>query len=248
MTASSDFAGRIVLITGGTSGIGLSLARALDASGAKVLICARNPAGIEAARSGLKQADGFVCDVADPAQVAAMLEAIRERYGRLDILVANVGGLSEFDFTAAPLEAAALTRELELNLVAPVLLVNQALPLLRLGSRPSLVMLGSGFGWSPSRRAPLYSAAKAGIRAFVVSLRLQLAPLGVHVMEVVPPTVDTPAVAHRSVPKISADTMAAAIVKGLRRRSREAFAGQTRAMPLMLRLAPRLLERITGKS
>src|SRR5271166_4811020 len=149
------------------------------------------------------------------------------------------------DVTKAPVEEADICREIELNLTAPVLTVNRFLPLLRTSKDPHIVMVGSGFGWSPSRRAPLYSAAKAGIRSFVKSLRAQLAPAGVHVMEVVPPTVDTPAVAHLAGPKLPSAMVARITIEGLEARRDAVFPGHACAIPIMLRIAPSVVERAT---
>jgi uncharacterized oxidoreductase len=242
------FKDKVVLVTGGTSGIGLSLVGAFHARGAVVRFCARSEPAIREVERAHSGSTGYVCDVTNSGDVKAMGERIVATDGHLDILVANVGLLEEQDFAHAPLDEIDIRREIELNLVAPILNVNRLLPLLRKASAPHLVMIGSGYGWSPAGRAPLYSASKAGIRSFVKALRFQLGPRGVHLMEVAPPTVDTPAVAHRKVAKISSDEMAALVLRGIVQRKVAVFAGQTRAIPLMLRLAPAILERLTGRS
>jgi len=199
---------------------------------------------VESAHSG---SIGYVCDVTKPDDVKAMGERIAATDGRLDIFIANVGRLAEPDFVQAPLDETQILDEIGLNFIAPILNVNRLLPLLRKASTPHLVMVGSGYGWSPAGRAPLYSASKAGIRSFVKALRFQLEPHGVHLMEVVPPTIDTPATADHKVAKISPDVIAGATLKGIVERKPAVFAGQTRAIPLMLRLAPATLERLTGQ-
>jgi uncharacterized oxidoreductase len=242
------FEDKVVLVTGGTSGIGLSLVHAFHTRGARVRFCARNKASVRKVERAHSGSIGYVCDVTNSEDVRAMGEGIATTDGHLDVLVANVGHLEEPDFVNAPLDETKIRDEIELNFVAPILNVNRLLPLLRGASTPHLVMVGSGYGWSPAGRAPLYSASKAGIRSFVKALRIQLAPRDMHVMEVVPPTVDTPAVAHRNVAKISSDEMAALTLKGIIKRKPVVFAGQTRAIPLMLRLVPSILERLTGQS
>jgi uncharacterized oxidoreductase len=242
------FKDKVVLVTGGTSGIGLSLVHSFHSRGARVRFCARNEASVREVERAHSGSIGYVCNVTNSEDVRAMGERVAATDGHLDILVANVGHLEEPDFVNAPLDETQIRDEIELNFVAPILNVNRLLPLLRKASAPHLVMLGSGYGWSPAGRAPLYSASKAGIRSFAKALRFQLGPRGMHIMEVVPPTVDTPAVAHRNVAKISSDEMAALTLKGIIQRRPAVFAGQTRAIPLMLRLAPSTLERLTGLS
>jgi len=238
----------MVLVTGGTSGIGLAVALACQARGARIVICARTERTVQARRIEHGFAAGYVCDVTDLAQVRVMMADIARRFGRLDVLVANTGVLQESDFSGGVVNPDLIAAAIETNLTGPIQLVNQALPLVLASPKPRIVMVGSGLGWSPARRAPLYSAAKAGVRAFVKALRLQLADKGVQVVEAVPPVVDTPATTHRSARKISSQVMAEAIVTALDRGRREAFAGQARFIPLMLRLAPALLGRITAKS
>jgi uncharacterized oxidoreductase len=242
------FRDKIVLITGGTSGIGLSLARAFVRENARVTVCGRDAGRLRAARDALPGVVTISCDVTRVDQVEAMIADIETRHGRLDILVNNAGYLVERDFTQAPLDPAALTAEIEANLIAPIVVTNLALPLLRKAPGANIVVVGSGYGWTPSARAPVYSAAKAGLRAFVKALRMQLAPHGVGVMEVVPPAVDTPAIAHRRVKKVSPDSVAEETLKGLERRAREVFVGSAKALPVLLRLAPRFLEARVGRT
>ena len=242
------FKDRIVLITGGTSGIGLSLAKAFARENARVIVCGRDAGRLRAARDALPGISAISCDITHVDQVEAMIADIEARHGRLDVLVNNAGYLIERDFTQAPLDPAALAAEIEANLVAPIVVTNLALPLLRTAPGADIVVVGSGYGWTPSARAPVYSAAKSGLRAFVKALRMQLAPHGVGVMEVVPPAVDTPAIAHRRVKKVSLDLVAEETRTGVERRAREVFVGSAKALPVLLRLAPRFLEERVGRT
>jgi uncharacterized oxidoreductase len=240
--------GAIVLITGGTSGIGLALAAHLLRDGCVVIVCGRDAGRLADARQSLPGVEAQTCDVTDVAQVSALLQLIEKRWGRLDILVNNAGRMLEADFLQAPLPPGPMVEEIAVNLTAPILVTNLALPLIRRSDRGVINMVGSGNGWTPSARSPLYSAAKAGLRAFAKALRMQLAGVGVRVMEVVPPAVDTPSTVHRNVPKVSAARVAAEIVRGLGRGAREVFIGEARMIPIALRLAPRYLEARVGRS
>jgi citronellol/citronellal dehydrogenase len=89
-------AGTVALVTGGGTGIGRAIVEALAASGASIAICGRRPEPLEDTRAAIEAAGGTclttVCDVREPEQVDAMLDAVKERYGRLDVLVNNAGG------------------------------------------------------------------------------------------------------------------------------------------------------------
>jgi uncharacterized oxidoreductase len=242
------FTDDVALVTGGSSGIGLEIARQLQKSGARVVICGRDEHRLRAAASDIGGALAIPCDICDAAQVSAMLRKIKAVFGHLDVLVNNAGALGEHDFTGEPVGRAVIDRELTLNLTAPLALTDCALPLLRKSKAPAIVFVGSGYGWSPAARAPLYSAAKAGVRSFAKTLRMQLGPLGFTILEVVPPTVDTPATTHRAVAKIRPEKVAALTLDGVRRGAETVFAGQARLFPIMLRLAPGALERAVGRS
>jgi len=187
------------------------------------------------------------CDITDEAQVAGLIDEVERRFGRLDILVNNAGQMGRYDFLQAPLPTEPMAGEIAVNLTAPILVTNRALPLLRKSAGGAVVMIGSGYGWVPAAHFPIYSAAKAGLRAFAKSLRMQLEDTGIKVMEVVPPVVDTPATAHLTVPKVSAGEVAHDTLAGLARGAREVFVGRARGIPIALRLAPRLLEQMVGK-
>jgi NAD(P)-dependent dehydrogenase (short-subunit alcohol dehydrogenase family) len=90
-----DFRGRVAIITGGSRGLGLALARQLAAKGVKLVICSRTPAQLEAARQELAQSGAEVltvlCDVTDKTQVRRLIDAAIDRYGKIDILINNAG-------------------------------------------------------------------------------------------------------------------------------------------------------------
>ncbi len=242
-----DLVGKVVLITGGTSGIGLSLARLFDRSGAQVAVCGRDAGRLAATKAVLPRSEVFACDVTDRAQVGTMLAAMTTRFGVLDILVNNAGRMSDRDFLAG-VDAADIDAEVAINLVAPINLTNAALPLLRKAKQATIVMVTSGYAIAPSPRSPIYSAAKAGLRSFTKALRRQVSSLGMTVIEVLPPAVDTPATAHRAVRKMPSETVAAATLRAIRSGRTEVYLGTTKALPLLMRLSPSFAEAIVAKS
>lgn len=183
----------------------------------------------------------------EPEQLRRLLAEVEARFAKLDVLVSNAGSLNDLDFTA-PLDPDLIEAEVLTNLVAPMILTSLAMPLLRAADRAAIVLVTSGYALAPATRAPVYSAAKAGLRAFAKALRRQVEPLGMTVVEVVPPLVDTPAVADRPGRKIPPDAVAAATLEALAARRPEALVGDTRFLPTLMRLAPGFAERMVGRS
>lgn len=240
------FEGKVVLVTGGTSGIGLALAEAFLREGAKVAVCARTRASLDVFRDAHPEALAIDGDVRDPDTQPLLFDQVAARFGRLDVFVSNAGRLVERDFGQERVGPDEIAAEFELNLVAPVQLT--ALALARWPRLEALVFVSSGYALVSPRRAPTYGAAKAGLHGFAEGLRRQLAGRGTHVLEVLPPVVDTPATAHRAVKKVSPETVAAATLDALVQRKSVALIGAIRFLPALLRLAPKAVQRLIAET
>ncbi|WP_203984523.1 glucose 1-dehydrogenase [Sphaerisporangium rufum] len=187
---SSRFAGRIALITGGTSGMGAATAARLLAEGAQVIITGRDRARLDAAVERLgDRALGVPGDAADLADLDALVTAITDRYGRLDVVFANAG-IGAFQPVGAVTEAE-FHRVTGINFKAVFFTVQKALPLL---PDRAAIVINASFG--PYRGMPdaaLYSATKAAARNLTRTLAAELAPRRIRVNSVSPGYIDTPA-------------------------------------------------------
>lgn len=236
-------AGKTALVTGGTDGIGLRLARALRDAGAKVTVTGRTPARIVAA-----QAEGFevlAVDLAGMDGVAGLLAAFAGR--PLDILVNNAGMSATHDYRQAAPVAEDDERMLWLNLHAPIRLIAGFMPTLRDRPEAMIVNVTSGLAIAPSAGAAVYCATKAALRSYTQSLRAQLAGTPIHVLEALPPVVDTAMTATRTERKLSPEACARQIVSAMQRNADEANVGMVRTLALVHALAPWLARRIMLK-
>lgn len=236
---------KVALITGGTSGIGLALAEAFLAEGYRVAVCARTQTDLDAFGRDHPTSLAVQADLTDEDARGALLDSIDDRFGRLDVLVNNAGVFVERSFVAGEDTTVALDQELYLNLTAPIHLTSDVLR--RWTAVEAVVFITSGFALVSPTRAPTYGAAKAGLRGFANGLRRQLAPTGTHVLEVLPPMVDTPMNADSEGPKMEPAEVAAHTLAALRRRRPTASPGRTRMMWPMQRIAPQTLDRIVGR-
>jgi len=183
----TDWSQRVVLVTGASSGLGVHLCRAYAGAGARVALVARDLSRLEATLAVLnlppEQAAVFACDLTQAEQVRALLEQVRVRFGRLDLLV-NCAGLSARGriVETAPAE---FQRLWELNVLAVVHCVQAALPLLR-ESRGQIVNIGSLAGKGAARYLGAYPTTKFAVSGLTQQLRLELADDGINVMLVCP--------------------------------------------------------------
>jgi uncharacterized oxidoreductase len=241
--------GNTALITGGSSGIGLELARALLARDNSVIVCGRSESKLADAKVTLPGLRTIACDVATDDGRAVLLQTVKETSPRLNVLVNNAGIMLALDFKSPTQQTAQRTRdEAEIDFLAPMLLSLAFIPLLAEQPESAIVNLGSILGYVPYAGTPVYCAAKAGIHSFSASLRHQLAGTSIRVFEVSPPAVDTPSMNGFKFPKIAPARVASEIVKGLAANRWEIRIGLTNMVYMASRLSPGMTERfVNGK-
>ncbi|MDX6652604.1 MAG: hypothetical protein QOJ38_1385 [Solirubrobacterales bacterium] len=189
---------RAALITGGSSGIGLAIARALGKEGYGVTVSARRPEKLEDAAKGLvdKGLDvlSVPANVADEQAIVDLVAAHRERFGRLDVLVNNAGvGIGS---GAGDMKTKALDMQLDVNLRSYFIAIRESLPMLREAGgehgKALVVNTASIAGKSGQPWISVYSATKAGVVGMSQALGRELGGDGIQVTALCPGFVDTP--------------------------------------------------------
>jgi 3-oxoacyl-[acyl-carrier protein] reductase len=177
--------GKRAAVAAGSAGLGLGAARALVAAGAKVVICGRDTARLEAAVDRLGPgASSMVADVGNAAGATAFVEGASERLGGLDILVTNAGGPPPGNFADTPVEA--YLPALELNLVSTVAMCKAAVPAMQQQGWGRVVAITSITVRQPNEYLMLSNTARAGATGFLKTLALEVASDGVTVNSVQP--------------------------------------------------------------
>jgi uncharacterized oxidoreductase len=186
-----DLSNRTVLITGGSSGIGLGLAEAFYSRGSTVIVCARDEKGLVAVAARLPGVVTLPCDVADEQQRRDLAAEVLRSFPGLDVLVNNAGVQKYVDLKQGYAELKSGGDEIAVNFVAVVELT--ALFIEHLLSRPAaaVVNISSGLAFMPMPSTPIYNATKAAVHTYSLVLRQQLKGTSVQVVEIVPPLVDT---------------------------------------------------------
>lgn len=169
-----DYTGKVVLVTGGTKGIGAGIAQSFLTAGASVVVCGRQaPENLPAAEG--RSADFFALDLRDVDALSELFAHISERYGRLDVVVNNAGGSPATEAaTASPRFSESIIR---LNLLVPLNVAQQANRIMQeQANGGAIIFIGSVSASRPSPGTAAYGAAKAGVLSLVSSLAVEWAP------------------------------------------------------------------------
>jgi NAD(P)-dependent dehydrogenase (short-subunit alcohol dehydrogenase family) len=210
LRALFDLTDRVAIVTGGTRGIGRSIAEGFVAAGAKVVVASRKADACEETERALTamggQALGVPTHMGEIDGVRGLVDAAVDRFGRLDIVVNNAANALREDLGSFTPEAYA--KSMDVNLRGPVFLVEAALPHLEQSPSASVVNVLSAGAFLFSSFTSTYSAAKAALYSFTRSWAAEFAPKGIRVNALAPGTVDTDMV--RNTPPESQERMAKA--------------------------------------
>lgn len=235
-----DLAGKLVLLTGGTDGIGRELALQLRAKGAQVILTGRTPSRIQEMEA--QNFEVIQADLSDHAGVDAVIHGLKDRM--IDVLINNAGAGSDHDFRVASPDLSDNDRCIFLNLNAPIHLTTRLMADLRARPEAMIVNVTSGLAIAPRAGGPVYCATKAALRSYTQAIRAQLAGTRVHVLEALPPVVETKLTAGRGSRKMAPAECARQIVVGMERNATEANVGLVKILQAVHSLSPALARRI----
>jgi NAD(P)-dependent dehydrogenase (short-subunit alcohol dehydrogenase family) len=178
-----ELGGKVVLVTGGSDGLGAAVARRLVREGARVALCARGAERLESTAAALREAGGEVlaqvADVSRPEEVDRFVEAVVGRWGRVDALVNNAGTAAARPF--AEVDDAAWEADLQLKLFAAVRTSRRVLPLLREAGGGSIVNVLAVGAKAPGANSMPSSVSRAAGMALTKALSKELGPAGIRV-------------------------------------------------------------------
>ncbi|MPY56571.1 SDR family NAD(P)-dependent oxidoreductase [Streptomyces spongiae] len=194
-----DFRDKVIVVTGGAGGIGSAMCHRFAAGGARLVVV-----DIDETRARRTAAElpgtghvGLGCDLLDRGAVEGMADHVAAAHGRIDVLVNNVGMTSAERFDVRSVES--IEREINLNLLSPLVTTRTAIPLLRASDDPRVVTTVSLGGIFPLGETPIYTASKFGLRGAMLAIGLDLGSKGIKAGSVLPSATDTPMLRQEAV-------------------------------------------------
>jgi uncharacterized oxidoreductase len=180
-----------ILITGGTSGFGFEFASRLIAMGNTVIITGRNARRLQETQTLLPGVHIIQSDVSSARDIVELYDRVTQDHPALNMIINNAGEMRKVVVHDTN-ELTDITREIEINLMGPIRMVQQFLPHLKKQKHAAILNVTSGIALMPFPLTPVYGASKSGLRSFTQSLRVQLKNSNVKVFELVAPGSPTP--------------------------------------------------------
>ena len=236
--------GNAVLITGGSSGIGLALAKQFLALRNKVIITGRDASKLEEIKHRLPELEYKACDLTDNASLDELVFLIEQKYRNLNVLINNAAVQYNYQFVDEPDLIHKVEYEIAANLTAPIKLTGLLLPVLLNNENSAVVNVSSGLFIAPKKTASVYCATKAAIHSYSKTLRYQLEGTGIRVFEIIPSLVDTPMTSGRGKSKISPDKLVNEFIKDFKADRFESYIGKTKLLCSVHRFSPQLADKI----
>jgi uncharacterized oxidoreductase len=236
--------GNTILITGGSSGIGLALAKTFYQLDNKVIIVARDIDKLNAIQKQFPEIDIFQSDLTKQTDIDGLTVFVENNHPNLNILFNNAAIQYNYDFLAEQNLVNKIDYEVSANLTSTIKLCGLLLPVLLKNENAAIVNVSSGLAISPKKSAPVYCATKAAIHNFTKAFRYQMEATNIKVFEIVPPIVETPMTEGRGKNKITAEQLVEEFINDFKNDRVESYIGKSKLLKLISRISPKLADRI----
>jgi uncharacterized oxidoreductase len=243
---------KVILITGATKGIGFELAKQLSEKNNTVIISGRNQQELDNISLDFPNINTILFDVLDNDAIAQIGEHIKQEFRRLDVLINNAAILNSGGFYKSEYSFEKIENEILTNIASPIKLTKSLLPFLDNESKTAVVNITSGVAYLPTQSLPVYSATKAALQSFTISLRENLKDTNIKVFEALPSLVATQMTASmnnnaREMNKISAKECASLIIEGVEKNKYTNNIGSSKSLFWGKRLFPKIVQQQLNK-
>ncbi|WP_026994938.1 SDR family oxidoreductase [Flectobacillus major] len=235
-----------ILITGGTSGIGLAFVKQLTELGANIIVTGRSLEALRQTQQQFPSIHIFQSDVSKPKDIKQLYNDVIRQFPELNIIINNAGIMRLIDLQHTRDDLDSIISEITTNLAGTIQMVHQFLPHLLQQKSSAIVNVSSAIAFMAYSSAPIYSASKAGVHAYSKVLRMQLEHTSVKVFEVIPPGVNTNlqndwVLQPNPRQMMSVDKMVSIAVEGLLKNQLEIKPVLVKAIEVASRVAPAAL-------
>jgi uncharacterized oxidoreductase len=228
-----------VLITGGSSGIGLELSKVLIQKGNKVIICGKSNEKLVVANKINPELITYQCDLSNKQECTDFAKKIAKNHPELNIIINNAAIVNKIDFINDENAIELAENEYQTNLIAPIRLIKFLYDTINANESPAIINITTGLIYAPRVIYPFYNSSKSALHSFTQTLRIRLKNERTKVYEVMFPAVDTPW--HQGKPPkiaIGVEKAVAQMLTGLEKDKPEIRVGGAKMLHLISRIAP----------
>lgn len=233
-----------ILITGGSSGIGLAILKRFYQLGNKIIIVARDIDKLKEVQIQFPEIAIFQCDLTKQTDIDGLIVFIEQNYSNLNMLFNNAAIQYNYDFLTEQNIVNKIDYEVSANLTSTIKLCGLLLPVLLKNENSAIVNVSSGLAISPKKSAPVYCASKAAIHNFTKAFRYQMEGSNVKVFEILPPIVETPMTEGRGRNKISPEDLVKEFINDFKKDKEESYIGKSKLLKFINRISPNFSDRI----
>jgi short-subunit dehydrogenase involved in D-alanine esterification of teichoic acids len=236
---------KVVFITGGTSGIGLELAKQLTELGSYVVVCAKNKSEVSIFKEHHKNIEAIKCNVLLEEDIKDAVKFIKKKYGKLDLLINNAAVQYRIDFLKDKDFSEKAREEINTNFLSYVEMTEKFLELFSYSKEAGILNLCSAVAYEPIPKVATYCATKSAVYSFSKSLRYQLKKKKIKVFTAFPPKVDTKLNKFSSGGKgISPNKAARKIIKGIKKNKNNIRIGLSKLLYFGYRFFPGITRKV----
>lgn len=241
-----EISNHTILITGGTSGIGLELVKNLYSQNFLIVV-SKSDSHLRELQSQYPKIQILKCDLSDIEQVKDLIITCNKTFPKINILINNAGIELNYGLENSIEIFDKIQQEINVNFTSPMMLMAGLIPLLKKQKESAIINVSSGLIYAHKKNAVVYSATKSAIHGASISLREQLKETSIKVFEIVPPLTDTPLTKNNSYKKISTKQLVEEFLEKLERDEFEINIGIIKYLKFMQSYFPNLTKRIIKK-
>ena len=239
-----------ILITGGSTGLGLALAEELIKQDNTVIICGRNLDKLNNAKLNTPALITYECDVSDEQSIDILIDKIKTKHSSLNVLVNNAGVMHLHDIANGSLSLKHQEMEILTNFYGVVALCDKIIPILKSKEESAILNITSGMAYMPFLASPVYAATKAAVHSYTQSIRQALKKTSIKIFEALPPMIDTEMSKDIEMPgmkKISSQKLARIIINDMQNGKLEIRPGMSAMMIRMYKTFPWMVNAMMAK-